>query len=308
MRVLFFILFCCSVLLIYSQNTPEQYIRLYSELAIKEMERAGVPASITLAQGILESGSGNSFLANQGFNHFGIKCHKWEGEKIYADDDIKNECFRKYKNVENSFIDHSDFLRENSRYHFLFQLEITDYEAWAKGLKQAGYATNPNYANTLISIIERYELYKFDSEQIKNIGSGNIAKRPIKNKIEIEYNYVLYPYSDYILYNNDVPYIIVVDTVSLKGLAQYLDIMPWQLAKYNDMDKNSSLYPGDTIYIKHKRNKADKDFNVHIVQENECIRDISQKYAIKSKKLLKYNNINLTDTLKPGSKIKLKSK
>ncbi len=158
--VSFFCLYSVS-----SQSKSELYIKQYSELAINEMKEFGIPASITLSQGILESGNGESYLATEGKNHFGIKCHGWEGQEIYADDDKENECFRKYKKVQQSYRDHSEFLSKYSRYSSLFELEITDYKGWAKGLKKAGYATSPTYAEKLISIIERYNLQEFDSEQ-----------------------------------------------------------------------------------------------------------------------------------------------
>jgi hypothetical protein len=129
------------------------------------MKEFGIPASITLSQGILESGNGESYLATEGKNHFGIKCHGWEGEEIYADDDKENECFRKYKKVQQSYRDHSEFLTTHSRYSPLFELEITDYKGWAKGLKKAGYATSAAYAENLISVIERYNLQRFDQEE-----------------------------------------------------------------------------------------------------------------------------------------------
>ena len=140
------------------------YIERYADMAILEMKEFGIPASITLAQGILESGNGTSRLAVEGNNHFGIKCHGWGGVEIYGDDDQENECFRKYKNAKDSYRDHSNFLHKHSRYSFLFDIDITDYKAWARGLKKAGYATSPTYAEKLINLIERYHLYKFDVE------------------------------------------------------------------------------------------------------------------------------------------------
>ncbi|MBT5353708.1 MAG: hypothetical protein HOL56_01295 [Flavobacteriales bacterium] len=150
---------------VFSQSKSELYIKQYAELAVSEMKEFGIPASITLSQGILESGNGESYLATEGKNHFGIKCHDWEGEEIYADDDKENECFRKYKKVQQSYRDHSEFLTKHSRYSPLFELDITDYKGWAKGLKKAGYATSPTYAEKLISIIERYNLQEFDQEE-----------------------------------------------------------------------------------------------------------------------------------------------
>lgn len=160
-----YFLFLFSLLLgfsVFSQSKTDLYIEKYAELAVSEMQEFGIPASITLSQGILESGNGESYLATQGKNHFGIKCHGWKGEEIFADDDAENECFRKYKRVKQSYRDHSEFLTTNSRYSSLFDLKITDYKGWAKGLKKAGYATSPTYADKLISLIERYDLQRFD--------------------------------------------------------------------------------------------------------------------------------------------------
>ena len=158
---IFFFLF--SFLSVFSQNKTETYIEKYSSIAIDEMNRYNIPASITLAQGILESGNGESMLAIEGKNHFGIKCHNnWDGETIIEDDDEKGECFRKYKKVADAYRDHSLFLTQRERYAFLFLLSPTNYKAWAKGLKKAGYATNLKYPSLLIDLIEKYNLDKFD--------------------------------------------------------------------------------------------------------------------------------------------------
>lgn len=142
--------------------TTEEYIAMYKKIARKEMKKHGIPASITLAQGILESGSGNSELARKARNHFGIKCTAdWNGKTYHVDDDKPNECFRRYKHVETSFHDHSEFLKRK-RYSSLFDLDRDDYEGWAKGLKKAGYATNPKYPQLLINLIEKHKLYKYD--------------------------------------------------------------------------------------------------------------------------------------------------
>jgi len=141
----------------------EDYVKVYSEIAMDEMIQFGIPASITLSQGILESGIGKGRLAVEANNHFGIKCHDWNGKKIYHDDDEEQECFRKYDNPEYSYRDHSLFLSNRGRYSFLFDLERDNYKQWAKGLKKAGYATDPKYPQKLIDLIERYELYKYDN-------------------------------------------------------------------------------------------------------------------------------------------------
>ena len=168
-----YLFFClCSVLSCFAQEKTGNYIAKYKDLAIIEMNRYGIPASITLAQGILESGNGESRLATEGKNHFGIKCHEnWNGETILEDDDKKGECFRKYDKVSESYRDHSLFLTERGRYSFLFEFKKTDYKAWAKGLKKAGYATNPKYPQLLIELIEKYDLSRFDKKgsQQKNL-------------------------------------------------------------------------------------------------------------------------------------------
>ena len=149
-----------------SEQRTHWYVNTYSQVAINEMKKFGIPASITMAQGILESSSGKGELALKSNNHFGIKCHStWKGKKVYHDDDEKGECFRKYRNPETSYRDHSLFLKSRSRYGFLFKLKISNYIKWAKGLRKAGYATDPAYANKLISIIERYELWKLDGSK-----------------------------------------------------------------------------------------------------------------------------------------------
>ena len=163
MKYLLLLFFSLLVFTTFSQSKTDLYIEKYAELAVSEMNEFGIPASITLSQGILESGNGESYLAREGKNHFGIKCHGWEGMKIYADDDAENECFRKYKKVNQSYRDHSEFLTTHRRYSSLFELKITDYKGWAKGLRKAGYATSPTYAENLISVIERYDLDQFDN-------------------------------------------------------------------------------------------------------------------------------------------------
>ena len=180
MKKLFIYIFVFVALLLpgvsNAQTAQEKYISTYADLAVQEMYRSGVPASITLAQGMLESGNGRSELAQKSNNHFGIKCHNnWSGERVYHDDDAKGECFRKYSHPYQSYRDHSDFLRYRDRYKFLFDLKTTDYKGWAYGLKQAGYATDPNYATKLIKIIEDYKLYQYDT---KTASFGAAGKNP----------------------------------------------------------------------------------------------------------------------------------
>ncbi|WP_299059875.1 glucosaminidase domain-containing protein [uncultured Polaribacter sp.] len=154
------------------------YIKNYASIAVSEMHKSRIPASITLAQGILESGNGRSELASKSNNHFGIKCHsQWQGDRVYHDDDTAGECFRKYKYVKSSYRDHSAFLTDRSRYAFLFNYKITDYKSWARGLKKAGYASDKNYPNKLINLIEKYSLYEFDK------GAGTSKTLPSKTVV-----------------------------------------------------------------------------------------------------------------------------
>jgi flagellum-specific peptidoglycan hydrolase FlgJ len=183
-------------------NTPLQYISFFKAVAINEMQLYGIPASITLAQGILESGSGKGRLARQANNHFGIKCHKWNGDKIYHDDDKEQECFRKYNDPNSSYRDHSEFLANKKRYSKLFKLKITDYKGWAKGLRKAGYATDPKYPKKLISIIERYELYKYDKKPKKKYTENKKSSQIIVKRHIVQKGDTLYSISK--LYNTTV--------------------------------------------------------------------------------------------------------
>ncbi len=169
-------------------KTPQQsYIERYASLAVSEMYRSGVPASITLAQGLLESRYGQSELALKSNNHFGIKCHNWTGAKVYHDDDRRNDCFRKYSSPDESFRDHSDFLRYRDRYRFLFDISVTDYKGWAYGLRKAGYATDPAYPEKLIRLIEEHRLYEFDRKAAgwtasagKNEDAADVARQSVR--------------------------------------------------------------------------------------------------------------------------------
>ncbi len=301
----------------YSQSVQEIYIMKYCQIAIDEMNRTGVPASITLAQGILESGSGTSQLAMKANNHFGIKCHKdWTGGKTYMDDDAKNECFRTYENPSESFRDHSDFLRNNQRYASLFEFKTTDYKSWAHGLKKAGYATNPVYATRLIEIIENYGLAKYDSGVIPLIVNQEIIAeannnnensnntKPVKYYSSNGFELNISEYS--VGSNNHTQYIVLKYATDINSLSKKLGMAPWQLPKYNDLPKNAKLQVGDLVYLKPKRNKADKNHKEHIVAAGETMRDISQKYAVKIKSLYKLNAWEEGAQPVEGSKMKLR--
>ena len=282
---------CIAIGLVISTNSAfgqeisrKEYIEKYSSLAIIQMHQYRIPASITLAQGILESNNGNSRLATKANNHFGIKCHGWEGKKIFADDDKKNECFRNYKNVLESFVDHSLFLNKYSRYQFLFDYKITDYKSWAWGLKKAGYATNNKYPELLIKIIEENKLYQFDSKKIdKNLISGkrNIYMHPNKIKYEMSKNQETY-----------------------KTIAKSLNIKLKQILKYNDDNNQSVLNVGTKVFIQPKRNRSKQ--RIHVVNNGEDLRTISQTYGVKMKSLKKRNQLILKNSLNNGDKLRLR--
>jgi len=296
------------LLLSFGQNqTPLEYIEKWKEVAIEKMKIHKIPASITLAQGILESGSGNSKLARLANNHFGIKCHSsWTGETFYQDDDEKDECFRKYKSASESYEDHANFLKK-SRYQPLFLLDITDYSGWAHGLKKAGYATNPKYPKLLISIIERYNLSELDSENfISNeplVSTKKKYKKPLsKNQetITLQFQHSVSKTA------NLVPFIIIKKNDSYEKLEKEFAIRKWQIIKYNDLKKNHKLTEGERIFLKPKRCKSKEEF--HIVKAGESMRDISQLYGVKLKRIYKRNGLDEGVVPKQGQRIYLRSK
>ena len=230
------------------------YINRYKSIAVEEMKKYKIPASITLAQGILESGSGESELAKKSNNHFGIKCHDWQGEKVYHDDDIKNDCFRKYPKPEDSFEDHSIFL-QRSRYSKLFELEITDYEGWAKGLKSCGYATSPTYAERLIAVIERYKLYEYDKADGKKSSDGTtVGDR--ENGVEKNYKKESSVGSISVLSRHEIvkkdgrKAVIAHAGDTYESIAKELGLRKWEIRWYNKAKKGDSLEVGQTVYIR----------------------------------------------------------
>lgn len=294
----------------HSNRDVAMYTSIYADVAIREMIRTGVPASITLAQGIIESDYGRSRLATKANNHFGIKCHSdWKGEKIYHDDDRRNECFRKYGSPEQSFIDHSDFLVNGSRYDFLFDLRTDDYKSWAKGLKKAGYATNPKYASMLINTIEENNLSHYDDivlgravrsrtgqDSSEIIAAGREAE--VSSDNERDRGLVIRS-SSRIKERNRIQYIIVREGDTYRSLAEEFDLLSWEIFRYNDLGDEAVLVPGQLVYIQPKRNKAEPGNDYHIVREGETMYTISQLYGIKLKILYERNH------LVPGRKVPL---
>ena len=275
LKLLLILIISCLTLQAQTRNKQyEDYIKKYRELAVEEMKKYHIPASITLAQGLLESGAGQSTLARKSNNHFGIKCGgDWTGKTVSHDDDARGECFRAYKHPKDSYEDHSKFLAGRPRYVSLFKLKITDYKGWARGLKKAGYATNPRYADQLIGIIELYELYKYDEK--------NYLKWIKKNPN---------PHQTYIA--NDLLYIVVREGDSWKSISKEFDISQKKLRKYNDLYKGYALQVGDILYLEKKNRKADKAHIVHVLRAGESMYSISQKYGIRLKNLYKLNKMD----------------
>lgn len=296
--------------------TRQEYIDKYKDAAIQAMKTHGIPASITLAQGCLESGDGNSDLAVKANNHFGIKCHNdWKGPTYYKkDDDPGKSCFRKYRNPAESFKDHSDFLRYRDRYAFLFDLEITDYKAWCHGLKKAGYATDPQYAQRLIKIIEDYQLYRFDREMYAKAEQNRNLLPPSPNEIMkvMELNpartSLLYKYSrNRIIYQrNGVPYILAGNLDTYESIAGEYNLFTKELLRYNDLKKSRDLLPGTVVYLQRKKAKAQRHMEIHIAVEGDTYYDVSQKYGVRMKKLFKYNDYKSGDILHIGDEIFLR--
>ncbi len=296
-KIVLLVLVCCAIGALQAQTDArvQAYIDAYADLAIIEQERHAIPASITMAQAILESQAGEARLAVEGNNHFGIKCTSdWKGQTIHHDDDRLGECFRKYKKVLDSYEDHSQFLKRQ-RYAFLFQYEITDYKAWAYGLSRAGYATDPNYPAKLIRIIETYNLAELDKK----------AKVEEKNFYDEEPNYEqLWGYIE--IENNGVRCVRVITKDKIENVAKAFNISIKKLLYYNDlMDNMTRLNAQDYVYLWHKKNHADKRYETHKVVVGESMHDIAQLYGIKLKKLYKMNNMAYGTQAKAGMVLRL---
>ncbi len=282
------------------RNTAyNNYIRDYADLAVDQMKRYKIPASITLSQGLLESGAGQSTLARRSNNHFGIKCgNNWTGRSVRANDDLPNECFRAYSNVKDSYEDHSKFLTQNRRYASLFDLKQTDYRGWAQGLKKAGYATDKSYATKLISIIEDYELYKYDTKSMSKKEERRWQKQ-LKKK-----PWLANPHDVYIA--NDIAYVIARDGDTFALLSGEFGISKSKLVKYNELEKSYTLMDGDIIYLNKKNKKSLSNTIYHVVRDGDSMHSISQIYGIQLKSLYKLNRIKADYVPEVGGRIYLK--
>lgn len=311
-----------------TRQTKEEYIDKYKHIAIDHMERYGIPASITLAQGILESDSGNSNLARRSNNHFGIKCKKdWKGERVYHTDDAPNECFRKYDTVEESYEDHAEFLDQSPRYDSLFAYSTTDYKSWARGLRAAGYATAPDYAQRLTKIIEDNKLYLFDEDNgadlyaahlradksvTDDFASNSSVDIPATTEARVDPDNYRVPertYNGYSVFvNNRTHFVIARDGDTFTHIASTFALTERTLRKYNEVNPKSTANPieGELIYIEQKQNKWLGEGKTHTVAEGETLTSISQEYGIQLKKLAHMNRMRITDTLQAGQTLKLK--
>lgn len=288
------LLFCAINMSVEAQNrsqTYENYIKKYKDIAIKQQKKHGIPASITLAQGLLESAAGQSRLAQEANNHFGIKCgNEWGGKTIKHKAEKGKECFRKYKKVEDSFDDHSKFLKRK-RYESLFKLKSTDYKNWAKGLRKCGYATDPKYPEKLISLIERYELYRYDSDKGKH---KNYDREEGDVKSHMVYR------------QGKLLYIKAYDGDTYAMLAKKYGIRKKDLLSYNDVKEEHPLQSGAIVYLQEKNKKYSGESKEYMVQRGETLYSISQKLGIKLKQLCKMNKKKDDDIIKPGETLKIK--
>ena len=291
--------------------TRAQYIEQYAAVAVEEMKATGIPASITLAQGCLESGNGNSTLAREANNHFGIKCHKnWKGKTIRHDDDEKAECFRKYDSAYESYRDHSDFLRYRDRYAFLFNLEPTDYKGWAYGLQKAGYATAQTYAASLIRIIEENQLQRYDI--LDAIAREELPPTPMEAEVSTKFK----PLPGHKLYTasllreirttNGVAYIVATEGDTWRQLAREYNLFRREILRFNDLRREAPLHAGEIVYLEAKKKESARHLDKHVVEEGETMRGLAQRYAVKMQKLYQYNDMAPGSEPEPGAILNLR--
>lgn len=288
-----------------------QYIELYRGIAQEEMLRSGIPASITLAQGVHESNIGKSVLATDAKNHFGIKCHKeWSGPTYTYDDDAIGECFRVYNNAEHSYRDHSDFLTSRPRYATLFTLDRKDYAGWAKGLKAAGYATNPKYPEILIRLIEEYKLHEYD-----DFNNAIYATKPAEKKTEpviAQQEPAIKTETPAVLEyqsmgsHNGIPCIILERKTTPAEIASKYNVALDALLSYNEMDEGDVFKENDRVYFAHKKKVGETEF--HTAEQHESMWTISQKHGIKLHKLYEKNRMKMNDQPVAGETIYLQTK
>ncbi|MBR1548504.1 MAG: glucosaminidase domain-containing protein [Prevotella sp.] len=267
------------------------YFEAYRDIAVEQMRQHGIPASITLAQGVLESGAGKSELARKGNNHFGIKCSGWTGSRTYHDDDRRGECFRAYPTVLASYEDHSAFLVGGRRYSSLFRLRSTDYKGWARGLQSCGYATSPTYATNLINIIELYKLYRYDTAAYRK---GKRGRAGVMLREEHEFN--------------SNRFVVARSGDTFQSIAADLDMSARTLARINERDQNAPLEDGERIWLKKKRRKGPKEYKDwrHRIEAGESMYSISQQYGIRLKSLYKLNGLPPSYMIRVGDELRIR--
>ena len=321
--ILYTLLAILNIVQLYAntRQTREEYIERYKAIAVAHMERYGIPASITMAQGILESDAGNSRLSKESNNHFGIKCKKsWTGAKVYHDDDAKGECFRAYPSVEASYNDHAEFLDSSPRYDSLFAYPSNDYRSWARGLKAAGYATAPDYAERLVAIIERYKLHLLDREDGAAIySSGKTAQEnaeyfasqsSARQEERISYDIFRVTVNAHRGYNvyrtNHTCYIIAKEGDTYRTIGKLFDISERTLCKFNDVAKGAALKKGDMVFIERKQNCWLGNAMLHVVRKDETLHSLAQSYGIRARKLARLNSLPRGEEFVCGQTIKLR--
>lgn len=303
-------LICTALCAVCQKATPQQYIEKFKSLAISEMKRTGVPASITLAQGILESESGNSELVLKSNNHFGIKCKSdWTGPSVSHDDDMPGECFRAYAHPDESFRDHSDFLKNSPRYASLFDLEPQDYEGWSIGLKKAGYATNPRYAEILISNIERYNLNQYT---IDGLMQGVTAEELQSQREELmKPENIITPYSEpgsvddlNTIRVNNLKAVRASAGMSLLAIASKFNVRLSRLLEWNELDNDGVLQKSQLIYLTKKHSEGSQE--TMVVNSSQTLYDIAQSSGLMVASLSQFNNLNKNDIVSAGTLLYLK--
>ncbi len=324
--VFFFAAVACFSAKAQNNEAVNAYITQYKQLAVDEMIRTGIPASIILAQGILESNAGQCELTQQSNNHFGIKCKTdWTGDIVYHDDDTRHECFRRYNSAEDSYRDHSDFLKNRPNYASLFGLDITDYKSWAYGLKAAGYATNPSYATMLITTIEKFDLEDITVAGLQQTNQVIIAAAPVKLQDEYAFEKIDSAASKNNTVSNNITNTVVEQAVypdgvftinqtkvvyakagtSILALANKYNLAYGQLLAYNDLKDGDILRTSTLLYIEKKPKRGAKDY--HIVTPNEDLYEIAQTEGVQLQSLVAYNNLPGNAQPKAGDKIILRT-
>lgn len=316
-----FTLLAISVVAVYAQTrqTREEYIEKYKSIAVAHMEKYGIPASITMAQGILESDAGNSALSLSSNNHFGIKCKKsWTGRKVYYDDDAKGECFRAYPSVEASYEDHALFLDSSPRYDSLFSYPSNDYRSWARGLKAAGYATAPDYAERLVAIIEKYKLYILDQADGSAIySSGKHARQNAEwfaqqssspnQQMEDPFNVTINAHKGYSIYRvNHTCYVLAKEGDTYESLSKIFAISESNLRKFNDVNRRAVLTKGSIVFIERKKGAWLSQQLLHTASHGQTLHSISQSYGIRLRRLARLNRTRPSRPLEVDQTIRLR--